>query len=170
MINLHENEKVLAVIRKHWFVMARAGIVLSTLLALPIFILFLLPALTVKFDPELVGILTNFFLSLYVNFLIGFLFLAWMDYYLDMWVITNERIIDAEQHGLFHREISEIPLSRVQDVTVEVEGIIETLLKFGTIKIQTAGERGFSITNVPRLQELKDLILRQVKGVARADV
>ena len=56
--------------------------------------------------------------------------------------------------------MSEIPLSRVQDITIEVHGIIETLLGFGTIRIQTAGERDFYIHDVPRLQTLKDLIMQ----------
>ena len=92
--------------------------------------------------------------------LLTFLFYFWADYYLDMWIITTERIIDINQLGLFSREISEIPLRHVQDVTIEVHGIIETFLKFGTIKIQTAGEREFTIDTVPRLYEAKDLILK----------
>ena len=83
----------------------------------------------------------------------------------DTWIITSRRIIDIEQQGLFSRHVAEIPLSRVQDITIEVNGILETLLRFGTIRIQTAGERDFFINDVPRLQELKNIILTQLEDI-----
>ncbi len=167
MLKLNENEKILTVIRKHWFVMARTIVVFVVLLLLPPTVLSLLPFVTIEFDPAVVGPLTNLFLSLYIMVLLIFLFLLWMDYYLDMWIITNERIIDVEQQGLFHRQVAEIPLQHVQDVTIEVKGVIETFLKFGTIRIQTAGEREFKIEFVPNLYEAKDLILKYTTAMQK---
>ena len=160
MVTLHDNEMVLMVLRKHWFELG--GVVASFILALIVapLVLTLLPLLDGELDKALVESLTNFFLTLYIMIILVFLFHFWADYYLDMWIITNERIIDIEQNGLFSREISEIPLRHVQDITLEIHGVIETLLKFGSIKIQTAGEREFAIKNVPRLYEAKDLILK----------
>ena len=42
-----------------------------------------------------------------------------------MWIITNDRILDIEQHGLFARTVSELRLHRVQDVTAEIKALIE---------------------------------------------
>ena len=167
MLKLNDNEKILIVIRKHWFVMARTVAVFVVLLLLPPVVLTLLPYATISFDPSVVEPLTNFLLSLYIMVLLVFLFLLWMDYYLDMWIITNERIVDVEQEGLFNRQVSEIPLQHVQDVTLEVKGIIETFLKFGTIRIQTAGEREFRIEFVPNLYEAKDLILKHTTALQK---
>lgn len=130
------------------------------LILLPPILLTFLPLLTSNLDPNLLVPATNFFLALYMIILFLTLFLFWMDYYLDMWIITDRRIIAVEQKGLFRREIAEILLPRVQDVTLEISGIIETFLKFGTIRIQTAGEREFTIDNIPRLYEIKDIILK----------
>ena len=130
------------------------------LILLPLILLTFLPLLTSNLDPNLLVPATNFFLALYMIILFLTLFLFWMDYYLDMWIITDRRIIAVEQKGLFRREIAEILLPRVQDVTLEISGIIETFLKFGTIRIQTAGEREFTIDNIPRLYEIKDIILK----------
>lgn len=167
MLALNENEKILLVIRKHWFVMARTIILFVILLLIPPVVLGLLPYATAQFDPAVVDALANFLLSLYIMVLLVFLFLLWMDYYLDMWIITNERIVDIEQRGLFNREVSEIPLQHVQDVTLEVKGIVETFLKFGTIRIQTAGEREFRIEYVPKLYEAKDLILKYTTALQK---
>lgn len=160
MLKLYENEEVKLVIHKHWFVMARVLAVFFVLIIIPPIVLTFLPTATAQFDARVVESLTNLFLALYIMILLVFLFLLWMDYYLDMWIITTGRIIDVEQKGLFDREISEIPLQHVQDVTIEVRGLVETFLKFGRIRIQTAGEREFTIEYAPRLYEAKDIIIK----------
>ncbi|OGZ98823.1 MAG: hypothetical protein A3C07_00620 [Candidatus Sungbacteria bacterium RIFCSPHIGHO2_02_FULL_47_11] len=164
MLQLRDNEKILLVIRKHWFIIASEFVVFVVLLAVPIVFLITTPFLVTRLNlnPTIVNPFVNFSLSLYILVPLAYFFLMWMDYYLDMWVITNERLIDIEQRGLFNREVSEIPLNRIQDVTIQETGIIETLLHFGTIKIQTAGEREFEICFVPRLDEAKDTILKYV--------
>ena len=167
MLQLNLEEKILLVIRKHWFVMARTAIMFVIFLLLPPLVLTLMPYLAEYLGIELAEPLINFFLALYIMVLFVFLFLMWMDYYLDMWIITTERIIDVEQKGLFNRHIAEVPLQHVQDVTIEVKGIIETFLKFGTIRIQTAGEREFKIEYVPNLYQAKDLILKYTTALQK---
>lgn len=159
MLKLRENEKTLLVLHKHWFELTGPVITFLILLIIPPIVLSFLPLFTGSLDETTVTAVTNFLLALYIMILILFLFLFWTDYFLDMWIITNERIIDIEQQGLFNRDIAEIPLRHVQDVTIEIHGIVETFLKFGTIKIQTAGEREFYIRNVPNLYEAKEIIL-----------
>lgn len=160
MLKLYENEKIMLVIRKHWFVMARLLVVFFILILIPPAALTLLPLAAEYLDAGVTEPIVNFFLSLYMMILLVFLFLFWMDYYLDMWIITTGRIIAVEQKGLFNREVAEIPLQHVQDVTVEVWGFVETFLKFGRIRIQTAGEREFTIEFVPHLYEAKEVIMK----------
>ncbi|QQG44892.1 MAG: PH domain-containing protein [Candidatus Sungiibacteriota bacterium] len=164
MLRLNEDEKVVLVIHKHWFIIARQVLVIIILIMLAPVALTFLPLITGGLDPTLVETSTNFFLSIYVMVLLLLLFLLWMDHYLDMWIITTERIVDVEQRGLFSREISEIPLSSVQDITIEIRGLIETFLKFGKLRIQTAGEREFTIKDAPALYEAKDIILKYARG------
>ena len=87
----------------------------------------------------------------------------WMDYYLYVWIITSERIIDIEQKGLFNREISEFTLDKVQDITVKVPNMMATFLKYGDVIIQTAGESSFEIKQIPNFYEAKNLILDYAK-------
>lgn len=166
MLQLNENEKIIIVIHRHWFVVARMATLLVILLLIPPAAYALVPFLESLADLEVAVPLINFGMALYSMALILFLFLFWMDYYLDMWIVTDRRLIDVEQIGLFHREISEIPLSRVQDVTLQIHGVIETVLRFGTIRIQTAGEREFFIRDAPHLYKIKDAILKQIHGGA----
>jgi len=77
--------------------------------------------------------------SLYYLFIWIVLFGFWLDYYLDYFLVTDRRVVDIEQSGLFNRSIAELRLYRIQDVTSEVKGFWPTILRFGNVYIQTAG-------------------------------
>jgi len=66
---------------------------------------------------------------------------AFLDYYLDVWIVTNYRVIGVEQKGLFNRTVAEYKLFRIQDVVAEQKGFFATLVNYGEIHIQTAGEQ-----------------------------
>ena len=88
-----------------------------------------------------------------------FFYTNFIDYYLDMWIITNDRLIDIRQEALFSRTIAELDLYKIQDVTSEVKGIIPTIFNFGNIHIQTAGqEERFNLLNVPNPHNLRKRI------------
>ena len=90
-------------------------------------------------------------------------FSEYIDYYLDTWIITNLRIINIEQHGLFSRTASELYLGDVQDVTSEVKGVIPTLFDYGSVYVQTAGERQrFHFKDIDHPEKTKEKILRLV--------
>ena len=77
--------------------------------------------------------------SLWLLLVIIFLTVKWTKYYLDVWFITNIRLVDVEQVGLFSRKVKSLRLERVQDISVEIRGFIATMLSFGDIHVQTAG-------------------------------
>lgn len=97
----------------------------------------------------------------YLLFIWLFFFFSLIDYYLDVWIITNERIINIEQQGLFSRIISEQRLFRIQDVTSEVTGILPTILKYGNVYVQTAAEKErFSFEQIPDPNGVRDTIIK----------
>ena len=85
------------------------------------------------------GAAATVFLSIYYLAVVTFFFQEFIDYYLDTWIVTNERIINIEQHGLFNRVASEMHISLVQDVSAEIRGALHTFLNYGDVHIQTAG-------------------------------
>lgn len=87
--------------------------------------------------------ITLFLLGGSVFFLFAWLFLfqAFMDFYLDIWIVTNRRILNIEQTGLFSRTISELRLYRIQDVTSTITGFLHTMFGYGDVEIQDAGEK-----------------------------
>lgn len=82
-------------------------------------------------------------------------------YTLNTVIITNQRIIDNDQHGLFNRKVSELHNHRIQDVSVHTNGLIETLLTFGDVTVQTAAsEKQFIFHKVPEPEKVKDTIMQ----------
>lgn len=158
-LHLNKNEQVLLVLHRHWFVLARelAGIVFITLFGIVLF--FAKDAVYVFVAQSILDPLVWFLFSLYILLILVLTFAVWINYRLDVWVITTRRIVDIEQRGLFNRETSEFLLDRVQDITSEIPNMIATLLDFGTMTIHTAGEKSFLVREVPRIEEAKRLIL-----------
>jgi len=167
--NQKADEKVLLLLRRHWTVALALIIKYSLLLLAPM----LLVAIEELFTPGLMarldqGIfshpLTIMVLSLYYLFVWIFFFHAWIDYYLDVWIVTNERVVNIEQKGLFSRSVSEIKLFRVQDVKAEVHGMIPTIFHYGEVTIQTAGSEIFAIfKEVPNPYEISRQVSKLVE-------
>lgn len=89
-------------------------------------------------------------------------------YYLNAWILTNQRLVDIKQRGFFSREVSSLLLSRVQDVTTDVTGILASLMNIGTIRVQTAGaENEFHMAGIPLPEQMRDLILSYVPENSR---
>ena len=104
--------------------------------------------------PALLVLAIIYYLAIWLFFYTNF-----VDYYLDMWIITNDRLIDVRQEALFSRTIAELDLYKIQDVTSEVKGIIPTIFNYGNIHIQTAGqEERFNLLNIPNPHDLRKKI------------
>ncbi len=102
--------------------------------------------------------------SIVLLFMWLFLFQLFLDYYLDIWVVTNHRIVNITQSGLFHRKVAELRLYRIQDASASIGGFLHTLLNFGTVEIQTAGEQShFVFHDIPDPQEVTKTILQLVE-------
>jgi hypothetical protein len=159
-------EKIISILHRHWFDIASHFIVLGFLVLFIFVSLGLSPFIFKTLDIGSEGTIPLWFLvSSFFLFLWLYLFFVWIDYYFDVWVITNERIINIEQKSLFTRVISEVTLTRVQDVTAKIEGFFPTLLDFGDILVQTAGEeKHFHFRNVPGPEKYKEEIMMLVKA------
>ena len=98
--------------------------------------------------------------SVYLLSLLALLLYGFVDYYLDVYIVTDRRIVDIRQNGFFKREISELYLREVQDVNAKVIGFFPTVLHFGEVVIQTAGEiDNFLFNSVPHPYQISKTIM-----------
>ena len=156
-----ENEDVLRIIHRHWFniILQYIGIGCATIFLVVIFSI--LPKAAPITTDALPPLLLLFLLNTFLLFIWLYVFLIWVDYYFDVWISTNERIVNIEQKGLFNREVSELQFSRIQDVTSVVDGFIPTILNFGDVYVQTAAEEErFVFRQIPDPYTIKDMVMQ----------
>ncbi|MBI5222459.1 MAG: hypothetical protein HY980_03110, partial [Candidatus Magasanikbacteria bacterium] len=134
-------EKIEYFLRRHpiTFIPVLATFIILMLVPVALYFLFnnLFPSLltgAISY-PLLVLFASVFYLSVYL-----FFYGQFIDFYLDVWIVTNDRIVDIEQHGLFSRSISELDLYNIQDVTVEITGFFATMFKYGNLYVKTSSD------------------------------
>jgi len=159
MIDLDPNEEIFLKVRKHKLVFILEVIFIVPAVLLPpvaYYFLKFLGKIEVSSDTFY---LLLFAYSIFLLFLWIIFFKIWTDYYLDILIVTNKRVVDVEQKGFFHRDVSTLRLDRIQDLRVNLKGVLATFLDFGEIYIQTAGEaREFVMRYVPNPNHVKSVI------------
>lgn len=167
MLDLHHlpnevpEEKLVYFLRRHPITLFGVIIGYVLLLAVPVFVWWYLNVM----QPETLNDQSTMALIVMggsIFFLFGWLFLfqLFLDYYLDSWIVTTKRILNIEQTGLFGRTVSELRLYRIQDVTATVNGALKTILNYGEVEIQTAGEREhFVFEEIPDPNKVSKTIL-----------
>lgn len=71
-------------------------------------------------------------------------------YRMNKLIISDQNITQVAQKGLFNRQISELSLANVEDVTAEKNGFFATIFNYGVLRVETAGEQNnFHFTYCP---------------------
>jgi len=123
-----------------------------------VFAMFLLPAMI--FLSMIVAYWPNFFnegfnimsliVLIYLLYSVLILYIKWLNEELDIFVVTNMRLINLEQVSFMERTVSETNLSQIQDAKGVEKGVLGNLLHYGNLQIQTAAEKvAFTIKSVP---------------------
>jgi signal transduction histidine kinase len=179
-LSLHPAETIQAVVRKHWAgFLGTIGIVLA-MAVLPVLVYFIgrvaFPQSFAQAQTIILLVSSSFYL-----FLLTFLFGAWLEYYYDIIFITNERIINVAQLGLLSREVSELGLAQIEDVSARMDGFLQTAFNYGLLVIETAGEGTsehtlnsgldgyFTIKDVPDPNRLARLVIELHRGASGDD-
>lgn len=149
-----KNEKIVLVLRQHLVTQVKDAIVLFG-------IIFLLPAL-LKFSGFLSVLPTNFANAFDVFWLalsFGMIFKGFLMWFFNVYIITDERVIDVDFTSMIHRNISSAKIENIEDVTAQTTGPVASIFDYGTILIQTAGEKTeFEFENVPQPAKITKLI------------
>lgn len=168
MINLEEGEYIVAKFRKHWWKITTWGVSIGILAVVPFFFLiafvYLLPSVDLQRWINLLGLAYSLWLTvLWILF-----YIEWTDYYLDVWLVTNARVIDIDHEGLFARTVSTVRLEDIEDITTEAIGILATVFKFGVITLQTAGSQNeFFLRDAANPEYARKVIYDLVNDVKR---
>jgi len=149
--------------RKHWVALIKPItpptllILVATLIAA--YLLFRNPA---NWGPTLIG----------YGVAIVFLFPWWLwkfdDWQNDIYQVTATRIIDVERLPFYLREERrEASLGVIQNISLEIPGILGRLLHYGSVTIETAGAGAFTFAYVKDPRGMQAEIFRRVEAFQR---
>lgn len=151
--NLRPGEKVEMVIRRHWIIFAFLGFYF--------FLWFILTIMTFSFGGWWFIPLISMILFWMVYLL--FLYIDWINHELDLFVVTNNRIIGVDQISFLNRTVSEANLWQIQEVNSKTKGILANLLNFGTLWVQTAwSTQTMTMDYAPRCMSCQRKVLNMV--------
>ena len=86
----------------------------------------------------------------------------WVGWYFSVFIVTDQRLVQISQTGLFNRSFVDIGLDKIQNINYQIAGIQETLLGFGTILVQTfVGD--MVIDRVHHPQDVQEKIVQIIK-------
>ena len=167
LIKVKPYEKIVYVIRRHWLTYIPTVLSFAAMGALPVAAYFLIGQdFASFFANEYSRAILVLLLSVYELSVALFFYSSFLMYYLDMMIITNDRLVQIQQRTLFSRSVSELDLYRIQDITSDITGIVATMVGYGLLKIQTAGEHeNFTFEFVPDVSEVR----RQLMTLAEDD-
>lgn len=139
-----DGEEIILLLRRHWI--TNLGWILLTV------IMAIAPVTLVTF-PLLSFLPARFqFVSILMWYLItiAFAFEKFLTWYFNVYIITDERIVDVDFYNLVYKEVSDAELEKVEDVTMTMGGVIQTIFNYGDVFVQTAAEkREFEFELVP---------------------
>lgn len=171
MIDLAPEEHIILELRRHWFIFFMETVFLVIFINIPFVVLILLSQKGLLETYPTLQLWFKFGSMVWFLFVWIAFFVLWTNFYLDSWIITNKRIIDIEQYSLFNRQVSEFRIENIQNVSIDVPGFIPTVLGYGNILIETAGEKTqCTIKSAPHPEKVRNIISQLQADLAHHEI
>jgi len=136
-----QDEHIELLLRRHWITMLPLLVILLAGLLLPFIIsllgvdLFVLTGLGSSSVHFQVVVLVVWYMLV-----LGFGFVCFLNWFFNVYIVTDKHLIDVDYWGLFFHRISDCRLEQVQDTSHDVQGMWEILFNYGDVFVQTASE------------------------------
>ncbi len=154
------HEKVVVAVREHWFRLFLKIFTIALLSLLPFVFKTLLIGNNILDISNTANNILNALISIYYIGLLVALFIIFVLHYLNIHIVSEDRIVDIDQTGLLYREVSELNIETIEDVSSQKKGLLGNIFNYGTVYVQTAGavER-FEFDNVASPDKISTIIL-----------
>jgi len=158
---LQDGEIVLKLCRRHWLYLWPRTAFMALLALAPVVVVAVLLSKADALDGT-TGKVFRIVAAVYLFYWAVRILLSWYRYHNDIWVVTNQRIIDSTKTTPFNLKISTADLVNIQDMSVERDGIVRTIFDYGDIVCQTAAEvQEFRLAGIPHPREVQALVDRE---------
>ena len=138
---MQPGERVICEIKRHpiglFGVYAITAIVMAVLIAIAILTPYYATFITVQ---QRLGVVLSAGVAIIITLL--FAYISVFIYRANRWVVTSDSVTEMSQTGLFNKQTRQISLANLEDVTVDHDGVLQTLLNYGNLVLESAGEGG----------------------------
>ncbi len=150
-ITLQPEEKVLKVLRRHWIhLLKRLGYPMLYGIAGTII------GVLIGFASGGIGMIVSLVVWIYC---LGWAGLNYYKFHNDIWLVTNQRLVDSTKPSPIRHIVSSADLINVEDIHVDKKGLFQTILDYGDVVCQTAGVKGnFTLYGIGNPTEVLALI------------
>ncbi len=160
--NQRNDERIFVFCRRHPVDFLPTIIIILFLLILPIIFISAIwsePPTSSMLDPLYVRDMIVLATLIYILILETVTITSWVNYYYNVLIVSDERIVEIAQKGLFSREIKELVFEQIEDVTSKTNGFLNTIFEAGELEIQTAGtQSNFHVSRIPRSDLIVEII------------
>lgn len=158
-----DRERLLADVRRHWLgkfsILFTGGMTVALLIIIALGLSTISSKSGLFLSGELKVVLTAVLLLVAVLVVIG-TYIAYWVYTHSRLLITDQNVIELRQISLFARRTSHLNMINVEDVTVIKHGILQTVLNYGTLQIETAGDNdNFEFINTPNPDIYRHMVI-----------
>lgn len=152
-----QGEELLFVFRRHIIAMRKG------------FYGLLIPFAILSIPPLIWQNTLELFLLPVIGLGIGLIIFAYhfMMWYFTVYIVTNERLRQVTQKGFFGKDVVELRLSKIQNISYNIPGFSGEILGYGTIVIQTyVGDLVIHKVEHPdkTYNKLQDAVLKALDG------
>lgn len=88
-------------------------------------------------------------------------------WYLDAWLITSYGVIDQEWNTIFDKQTTRIEYANIEGVTTEIKGFWNTILRYGSLKLEHMSGTTIEIKNVASPKKVERYIVRYQQEFSR---
>ena len=148
-----KDEQIILLLRKHPVTQVKWILIVLVLMILP---------LIVQGVPFMNFLPPNYTLAILLGWyllIMGYSLESFLSWYYNVYIITDERIIDVDFISMLYHDISSAKLDNIEDVTAATGGALRALLNFGNVQIQTAAvQNEFEFEEVPQPAQVTKLL------------
>lgn len=158
---LRKDEQIEIFLRKHTMFLIIPLSVIIVIIIMPTIFIFYLINFTSFFSQPPIKNLLIIIASSYALIMCGYALYTWFRYYFSYLIVTNHRLIEIEQKGLFSKNTSELELIRIEDVKALIHGVLATFFHYGDVLVETAGatSENFLFEKIPHASYVSTKIL-----------
>ncbi len=141
MVVMQPGERIVCEIKRHpiGILSLYVGAFIAVIIA-AVGLFFLMPTLQDQYGGSLTMVVTLGGSIVLVG-LVLMLFISTTVYWQNQWIVTTDSITQITQNGLFGRQVSQLSLENLEDITVKQDGILPHMFNYGVLKAESAGER-----------------------------